>query len=279
MSALPLILLKTKSYPKDPYAELFSNKSFTNATTPNNPIFVPVLNHNPTNLSELEALLRDSQVRGDATPSKYSGVIITSQRSVEALGSVLDKLIPDHDLAPLLQHTKVYVVGPATAKAVVDLGFAEENVLGKECGSGAILGPYIVANYDASSGPLLFLVGETRSDVIQSHLKDNGVVCKEMVVYETSVAEGFREEFGKVMEETRGGVRWVVVFSPTGADVARDVLRGFGEEKGEERTYWAAIGPTTETHLKKLGRRPDVVAKAPSPTGLWTALDEFMGKL
>lgn len=262
----PLILLKTRSTPTDPYEDLLRAQTTT-------PIFVPVLQHFQTNLGQLRDALA-------AVHERYGALIITSQRSVEAVGFTLHSMEKScYDVRALRENTVVYVVGPATAAAVVALGFEPANVRGADCGSGAVLAPYILEDYGKREMPMLFLVGETVSNVIQSHLRENGVVCEELVVYRTDVVHGFEEDFRVVMEETKGApVRWVAVFSPTGADVAEKVVKGKDEEDGG-RTFWAAIGPTTEKHLEGLGRTPDAIAKIPSPAGLWEAIGGFMKKL
>lgn len=155
------------------------------------------------------------------------------------------------------------------------LGFAAANILGAECGSGEVLAELILA--DAPASPLLFLVGETRRDVIPRTLAAAGVGVEELVVYETTVAEEFREEFRSAVQRTEGVRRWIVVFSPAGADVAVGVLREHGES-GESGSCIAAIGPTTEKCLADtLDRRPEAVAGKPSPEGLWEAVTVFMG--
>lgn len=186
----------------------------------------------------------------------------------------ISRVAPTGDHASLLTHTRVYVVGPATAKSVKLLGFTAANVLGAECGSGEALAEFILA--DAPPRPLLFLVGETRRDVIPRILGAAGVGVEELVVYETTVAESFREEFRSAVQRTEGARRWIVVFSPAGADVAVGVLREH-RESGEGGSCLAAIGPTTEKCLADtLGRRPEVVAGKPSPEGLWDAMTAFM---
>lgn len=153
------------------------------------------------------------------------------------------------------------------------LGFSATNILGAHCGNGEALAEFILADYDTPTKMLLFLVGGTRRDVIPRVLGGAGVGVEEMVIYETAVAGGFKEEFTKAVEETAGGKRWVVVFSPAGADVAVEVLK---EHRGG--SFVAAIGPTTAKVLTDtLGRRPEVVAGKPSPEGLWEAVTGFMG--
>lgn len=127
------------------------------------------------------------------------------------------------------------------------------------------------------TGPLLFLVGKTRRDVIPKTLGAAGVDVEELVVYETDVAEEFREEFRSVVQRTEGVRKWVVVFSPAGADLAVGVLREHQESR-ESGSSIAVIGPTTEKCLADtLDRRPEVVAGKPSPEGLWEAMTAFMG--
>lgn len=202
----------------------------------------------------------------------------------------------NHDLTPLLSRI-IYVVGPATAAAIVALGFTASNVYGADCGNGAALADYILSQHPSSPSPppalkpLLFLVGEIRRDVIHKALAGAGIPMQEMVVYETRVMPGFRGAFEEAVWETRKARRrWVIVFSPQGAEVALDVLnagdsgegekeggRG-GEKEGEGEWRLAAIGPTTEEFLKeKVGRAPDVVAKKPTPVSLWEALESCAG--
>ena len=181
----------------------------------------------------------------------------------------------------------MYVVGPATSAAVLALGFQDGNVRGEQCGSGIALAHFILADYDSGPRPakrraLLFLNNERRGDDIPRILgpdatpDDCRVPLAELVVYETHVVAEFEDEFRRAMRATKGSTRWVVVFSPAGADVAWNLLREKEKEKNG-RTYWATIGPTTERHLvETVGRRPDVVAKKPSPQGLWQGIDEFL---
>ncbi|TGZ85074.1 tetrapyrrole biosynthesis, uroporphyrinogen III synthase, partial [Ascodesmis nigricans] len=285
--SLPLILLKTKSSPTDPYDLYFSAHPLT-SDCPTNPIFVPVLQHHHTNLSQLRDILVTQGIDGRAeSTADYTGLIITSQRSVEALGGVLSSL-KTSDLTSFLLHTPIFVVGPATASAVAGLGFHPGNILGGDCGSGAILAPFILAQlptlFPARKPKFLFLVGETRRDVIQNSLKDAEVAVTELVVYETTVMDTFRDDLVRVLEETEEvdgkvgtgdrkgrGERWVVVFSPQGADVAVEALK---DKDIWGRTLVAAIGPTTEERLAGLGRRPDAVARKPSPEGLWAVVKE-----
>jgi hypothetical protein len=98
-----VIFLKTKSSPIDPYEEYFLSHPIGSSTTitavainahPVIPIFLPVLQHRVVNNDEIEKVVSMGEVYcGDdgheLDEKKYSGIIITSQRAVEALGSAL----------------------------------------------------------------------------------------------------------------------------------------------------------------------------------------------
>ncbi|MCJ1250285.1 hypothetical protein MMC30_007511 [Trapelia coarctata] len=329
-SAPPIILFKTPSTPSDAYKTYFSTPTPSPSKPTFNPIFLPLLQHTllPPALSQLHTLLTSPTFT-----KKYGGIILTSQRAVEALGSVLTSLQPPpsancHSNPDSLENINrvrelelpLYTVGPATSRA---LGVLQEKYLprcrieGQETGKGANLAQYILKHYscppmptkdatpttdappkDAADGedhtvsngqtqrlPLLFLVGETRRDIIPVSLMSEGlppeerIRVHELVVYETQLMEDFRERLSrtlchcggesedgeKVVEgstdneregevaqrKVRKGPVWVVVFSPAGCRELVKVLRaGQGKEenkggKGEKRVFVATIGPTT----------------------------------
>ena len=179
---------------------------------------------------------------------------------------------------------------------------------------------------------LLFLVGEVHRDAIPKTLRAAGLSVDVLVVYDTQVVESFGADLARALgqrqrrrgdgdgdmieeevsmqklEEQKNAVvaaattpRWVVVFSPTGAETAMEVLgyKRHGPRSNSSssstgtaaipaastdlsalpttrRTYITTIGPTTASHLRGLGVEPDAVAAAPSPNGLWTAMAQFL---
>jgi uroporphyrinogen-III synthase len=150
--------------------------------------------------------------------------------------------------------------------------------------------------------PLLFLVGETRRDIIPKTLMDEKldegkrVRVDELVVYGTGVMESFEQDFVQILADTEGKMRWVVVFSPTGCEAMLRALglldqgtgkvrsecrdgsgagKGIGEE-GKE-TYIATIGPTTRDYLRKeFAFEPHVCAGKPSPEGVDEGIRNFL---
>lgn len=239
----------------------------------------------------------------------------------------------------------LYTVGPATARSLTTLRdkyLPHASIHGADTGNGENLARFILDHYNALRGtgpesesqpqsqsqsgsqlqaqsqvpretgpdkpPLLFLVGETRRDIIPKTLMGGDtpparrIGVEEVVVYETGVVGGFEGEFGRVLAglvrgssrptgdgdgdgDGRGVVVWVVVFSPTGCDamvrvLKREVERGDagGEERGKgRRIFVATIGPTTRDHLvRQCGFEPDVCAAKPSPEGVGAGIEEFM---
>lgn len=193
-------------------------------------------------------------------------------------------------IQPITTRSPIYVVGPATERAVIDLGFSPPNVHGAHCGNGQALAEFMLTHYK-SSKKLLFLVGEIRRDVIPKTMKAGGIIVEEIVIYDTQVVNSFGEDFARVLQlgdaeegSSEQATRWVVIFSPTGSDTAMEKLgRGLqcdgisGVQCTKRKTYVATIGPTTASHLRDvLGVEPDVVADTPSPQGLWSGLERFL---
>ncbi|KAJ6258916.1 Uroporphyrinogen-III synthase [Drechslerella dactyloides] len=284
----PVLLLKTKSSPTDPYDVLFTS------TGTFEPIFIPVLQHRHVNTDVVRAFILDHAIGAadDTSQGRFSGLVITSQRTVEALGALLEELkeTDSETVTNFLAATRIYVVGPATGKALVNLGFTESHVVGAESGNGAVLADYIIDDYVArnETRDLLFLVGETHNTIIPMRVPEKvrelmgaSMSVEEVVVYTTGVAEGFAGEFraclNKLEGEEKGDVdevRWIIVFSPTGTDAALNVLEGRGEERNRYKI--CTIGPTTRDFLwQKFRRRPEAVAKTPSPEGLLEAVKEW----
>ncbi|KAF8430270.1 tetrapyrrole biosynthesis, uroporphyrinogen III synthase [Tirmania nivea] len=284
-----VLLLKTKSHPTDPYDVLFRSKKV-------NPIFVPVLEHRHVNLDTISHIISEGRIDSFETTgeqeTEYGGLIITSQRAVEALGVVLESL--KYTVQPSTITHPIYVVGPATEKSVVGLGFPATNVYGAHCGNGQTLADFILGHYK-SNKKLLFLVGEIRRDVIPKTLNAGGVGVEEIVVYDTQVVSSFGEDLAQALKLDEAGLtggkdngeqtpRWVVIFSPTGSDIAMEILgrkvpvhSRLQVPRLKRKTYIATIGPTTASHLRDtLEVEPDVVAGTPSPQGLWSGLQQFL---
>ncbi|RGP66535.1 uroporphyrinogen-iii synthase [Fusarium sporotrichioides] len=317
-SKIPILLLKTRSSPGDSYEDLFSETSANG--TGFAPQFVPVLLHqfHGEGMKEVAALLRERRI-GNQEHHEYGGLIFTSQRAVEAFMKLVEDVkvaktnVVSHatedttdpsetTLWPHLQNVPVYSVGPATTRALAAVPQDPPlQVFGSHTGNGAALAPYILAHYYGwyrdqarpTLPPLLFLVGETRRDIIPKTLQDGAlpdterIRVNETVVYGTGVMESFPVDLRRVLAETRDDpVRWIVVFSPTGCDSMLRVMGILDAEtnkvykgyKRDGKTFIATIGPTTRDHLLSFGFEPDVCAESPTPQGVLDGIQEFMAK-
>ncbi|EEP80587.1 conserved hypothetical protein [Uncinocarpus reesii 1704] len=279
-SAIPVLLLKTKSTPHDGYEEYFSS---TTRRHHYKPIFVPVLEHifDYENLGKLKDLFVSR-----ALTRKYGGLVFTSQRAVEGFSRmIVDEVGPEETSRDLA----LYTVGPATYRSLNTLRqthLPHATLVGKDAGTGELLAQLILNHYNGldrnqqpssrleqgrnGSGklPLLFLVGETHRDVIPKTLMspdlppNERIQIDELIVYKTGVMEAFRENFGSILErlhetsnrengadsedkrvviESRVPI-WVVVFSPTGCDAMVEILGMYQREGLKEDEVSRASG-------------------------------------
>ena len=249
-----VILLKTKSTPSDPYEAEFEQRGVT-------PLFVPVLTHAMVNSDELVQKLN--------RVADFSGLIVTSQRSVEAVADAV-KSLSTQQVEALLD-TPVYTVGPATCQAITNVGF--RHVLGSESGNGDALASYILDRRGEETRPLFFIVGDKRRDIITKRMAATQTPLEELVVYETVTADSFAGEFEAAVATAGSSLEWLVFFSPAGAEVALDHLR-----RTSNQTKIATIGPTTQEYLVKQWQlEPAVVAPKPEPKSLVGSLLSHTG--
>ncbi|KAF2206390.1 hypothetical protein CERZMDRAFT_53238 [Cercospora zeae-maydis SCOH1-5] len=305
LNQIPIYLLKTPSSPSDSYSEHFSQLSSQddkNEKTTYHPLFVPVLEHifrddalrNIKRSAERFAFAGGSPATARQTathnPAKrYSGLIFTSQRAVDAFGTVIAKLDPTKLPSLFDPLMPIYVVGPATRKGVQALNLPSCPIVGEASGNGEALADFILAHHNDPTKvpaevtslngkklPLLFLVGEQRRDVIPKKLQagndDEGeegeeknlaptdrIPVTEVVVYETGEMATFEEEFTELVREAKNvGVpeQWVVVFSPQGCEAMLNAL-GWLTESGKysagRRETVEGTTTTTKTRIATIG--------------------------
>ena len=200
----------------------------------------------------------------------------------------------------------VYTVGPATSLALRSIKTTQPmQIFGSECGNGEALAHFMLDHYSkwhedlqirtGKLPPVLFLVGETRRDIIPKILMNkelpevSRIRVDEVEVYGTGVMESFEEHFTDLLKRSKiERIRWVVIFSPTGCEAALRALGILDPEtkkarakddyvKSRGHTYVATIGPTTRDYLmKEYNYTPDVVCKKPSPEGISEAITAYM---
>ncbi|KAH8551549.1 tetrapyrrole biosynthesis, uroporphyrinogen III synthase [Umbelopsis sp. PMI_123] len=257
-----IVFLKEKANNnQDPYETHFSEHKFKC-------VFVPVLEHCLTQLEELGNILSD-ETRG------YSGLVVTSKRAVDALSQVWSSL--EDTARKIWTELPIFTVGPSTAKLVRELGLQP---VGETSGCAQRLGQEMIQHLQNSHHQkpvkLLFLVGDKRRDELPTMMRNASITMDELLVYETQL----RNDLEDAIQDTITTIpqpNWVVVFSPSGSK-ALDILYHNLQKKQYPKPRIAAIGQTTNKHLKDRGYDVDAVAEKPDAYYLRQAVLQSMDK-
>lgn len=235
-TASPDVILLRAANDPDPYVRVFQDAGAQ-------AVCRPVLAFAFPNDDQLRAHLRQRE--------RYNGIVATSPRVGRALRRVFDA---DGTLHAAWKTAPAYVVGPKTAERLRALGF---DVRGEETGSARALVDWMAAH--PPEGPLLFLSGNRRRDVLPDGLRAEDIAFEEQVVYETHTRNDL--SLPGATAET-----WLVFFSPSGLEAVR------AADVNLDAYRCAAIGPTTAGALRTEGFTVDAVASTPSPKGLLNAI-------
>ncbi len=229
----PLVCLLRDPAVPDPFVQALEAAGWRAAC-------LPVLRFDFVNRAALRAALRQ--------PDAYGGLVLTSPRAAEALARA-GRLPASWTTRP------AFAVGPRTADAARALGLRTE---GEEAGAADALAERITRQ--AFEAPLLFLCGDRRRDDLPQRLRAAGTPFYELCVYRTHLRRDL--DFGAL-----GALAWVVFFSPSGVEAARQAAG-----PALEAARKAAIGPTTAEALQAAGWTAAAVAAAPTPEALAAAL-------
>lgn len=270
-SPIHVILIRTPLTPlsSDPYES--SHPSLTIH-------HLPVLSTSFCNSSLLSSIL------SSGPQGHYSGVVVTSSRSVEAWG----RETGSHTGMRKWDGVPFFAVGKGTRDCLLRLPDPPpiSNIHASETtGSGFKLATFIISHYIVPPTlPLLYLVGDKNRETIPSMLGERGIGLERVQVYGCEPCEKFEGSLDRILEGIPSeGVMWVTLFSPSGAKHALKVLRGKGvhlrrREEGEERggrVRVGVIGPTTREYVEEEeGLWVHAVAKSPEPRDLWQAMRE-----
>lgn len=239
-----LMLLKNPVGDNDPYAQKLQEE----CEFFNDPIFMPLITHENVPENILSSFNKDSTFF-----DSYDFLIITSQRSIECLNlpallSVKQKLISK----------PTYTVGPATSKFLQNIGFTDVRG-GIYAGNGLNLSKIIHDEYP-NGAKALFLVGETRKDIIPRYLRPRSFQIDEIIMYKTSELTDNTWRFSLYVSMCN----WIVVFSPQGMSGILDYIK----ENDLRHFKIACIGPTTKEFLETNGIVPDLVSPKPDADSL-----------
>ncbi|XP_012533673.1 uroporphyrinogen-III synthase isoform X2 [Monomorium pharaonis] len=217
------------------------------------------------NISELRAYL--------SVADRYSGLILTSPRTVEAV-----TLAVKEDTS-ILRHWKqmpAYCVGSATdslARSQLNL----QNCIGSQTGNSKQLAEKIVLDVKRDSKPLLYPCSEIARETIQSIVEDSGISIEKIVVYRTLESETLEQELPKILAKSSPSI--LVFFSPSTVEyITVQLKRSFYSVKDIKAV---AIGPVTRDALINSGFNVYATADKPEPVALMRAITaaEFVENL
>ncbi|MEO8450038.1 MAG: uroporphyrinogen-III synthase [Gemmatimonadota bacterium] len=185
--------------------------------------------------------------RALARLADFRAIALTSPRAATVLRRRLDREPIGAPLPP------VWVVGPGTEAA---LGAP---VAGTGDGTAASLAERLIRS--GMTGPVLFLCGERRLDLVPTLLRGAGIRVDEVVAYRTLVAA--REAVRAACVDASA----IVVASPSVAELLATALPII-----LHRPPTIALGPTTAVALAKLGFTVGAIADMPTEAGLVRAV-------
>ncbi|XP_055379786.1 uroporphyrinogen-III synthase-like [Condylostylus longicornis] len=236
-----VIILKSESESTEEYVEQLKKHKL-------NPVFVPTLGFAFRQLDVLKERLNDSE--------KYSGLILTSPRSVDAIREALGN-------APIPEGWKKlhnYSVGEATHHLAM-MNLNQLYTKGKETGTSGTLADYILENFEGDKKkPFLYPCGNMRTDTLLAKLLAVGFTFEPLTVYETVCHPDLDENLKNAMNTEN--VEYLAFFSPSGVDCTYEWFTK--NNLSMEKKKLVAIGPSTRRAIQNKGL--DVYKVAEKPT-------------
>lgn len=231
-------------------------------------VVIPTIEFVYRNMNELSVALRSYE--------KYSGLVLTSKRAVDAIAQVIGtaddsrKLIDEWNA-----NNECFVVGQSTAREASKIGFEP---IGGESNSAEQLASLIVqrdGHSPTSSKPLFMPCSSIAHDRLPQVLRDAGVALEQLAVYDTAP----RGDLDTTIEDAlarHGNPDCAVLFSPSGvAALDTPIRQRFGVQF--KQTRYVAIGGTTAEALSAHGYEVGPVPQRPDPKELALVLRRLFG--
>jgi uroporphyrinogen-III synthase len=281
------VLFKQRK-PNDRYAELLQQQQNSCIVR-----FQAPLSFEFRGLEHLASLLADHH-------HHYSGLIVTSQRAVQAIklaiqGTTLGTRSVSID--DVVRHwsspsKRVYCVGNATASELQALFNTTTTTAGcTALPNASLLADQIIHDtqtnhhHHHTTLPLLFLCGNLALDTLPTKLQAEHIAFEQLVVYETikhsqplpqhdqttSTRSSNSSSNSSSSSSSNSIARtWWIFFSPSGVDCMAERLQSI-----PNNTLIAAIGATTASALVARSIGVAVVASAPTPDALVQDLVQY----
>ena len=200
--------------------------------------------------------------------SRYDWITFTSPNGVRGLRERLATLSLD---SRALSGVRIATVGPATAKAVEDMGIRPDLAPQVYAASGLV---DAFAAQGVRIGRALCLRSDIGRETLPEGLRRAGLEVDEVVAYRTEMAP---ESCEAAREALRDGTRGVDATTFTSSSTVTNLVRLLeGDIEPINRTVIACIGPVTAETARDQGIKVDVVAKRQTIDGLVDSLvDHF----
>lgn len=244
-----VIILKSESDNSDNYSSLLLENNFK-------AIFVPTLEFRFKNLEQLNEKLN--------TPNKYSGIIFTSPRSIEAVLGALD----GDKLPEKWSELHNYSVGTVTfnaAKSSLNL-----TTKGKESGNATNLSDIMINEFQdiPVEFPFLFPCGNQRMDTLPLKLAENNILLEEIECYETVAHSELEQNLISALKDENS--EYVAFFSPSGVNYCNAIFQKHEIDLSNKKLI--AIGPSTRKSMESNDLSVYKTAEKPSVEYLVKAL-------
>ena len=166
----------------------------------------------------------------------FNGIIFTSANAVKFL---------NHD--KINKTIKCFCVGEVTEKKARSFGF--QNTIAAE-GNVSNLKELILQNYDASSGQLLYISGETISVDLDQQLINEGYIIKRIVNYRVKHNMNFGEDFVKELKQNMPDI--VYIYSQNSGSSFLNFIKIHQLESQWMDTNLMCIGEKTSSILNEI---------------------------
>ncbi|KAG5307597.1 HEM4 synthase, partial [Pseudoatta argentina] len=207
------------------------------------------------NISDLRTCL--------SVADRYSGLILTSPRTVEAVALAVKE---DTSILYHWEQMPTYCVGSMTeslARNQLNL----QHCVGSQSGNSKQLAEKIILDIKKDSKPLLYPCSEIARETISCTVRDSGISIKKIIVYRTLESETLEQELPKMLEKSPS---IFVFFSPSTVEhITAQLKRNFYNIKDIKAV---AIGPVTKDALIDSGFNVYATANKPEPAALMQAI-------
>lgn len=260
------VILFKKKDTDDKYNQLLLENNFA-------PEFVPVLDHKLINIDAIKTIIRNGPKR-----EQLCAMVLTSQRSVEAINEAYNELISlDQHVRDEWNSMPIYIVGPQTAEALGQLPLFR----GSNHDDHWIVAPRaseLIKSFSANhlDSTVLFLAGDKRREIIPEALSAAHIPLREIKSYVTCVHPDLANRI-KQDDKALLQADWTVYFSPSGLKFLLNQLDD--KTRFLANSNIASIGPTTSDYItNELGYQVQVEAEKPDAEHLVQAILNYSKK-